>query len=68
MESANNVIVGIEDERLQPFPSTRKPSPIRTLAAAGDEEACPGSGESAIQSRKNAGLRDGRVNGLNNAG
>jgi hypothetical protein len=38
------------------------------LARRRYEEACPGSGESAIQSRQNAGLSDERVNGLNNAG
>jgi hypothetical protein len=53
---------------IAPFPSTRKPSPIRMLARRRYEEACPGSGESAIQSRQNAGLSDERVNGLNNAG
>jgi hypothetical protein len=38
------------------------------LARRRYKEACPGSGESTIQSRQNAGLSDERVNGLNNAG
>jgi Transposase DDE domain group 1 len=53
---------------IRPFPSTRKPSPIRMLARRRYKKACPRSGESANQSRQNAGLSDGRVNELNNAG
>jgi hypothetical protein len=50
------------------FPSTRKPSPNRTLARRRRRRGVLGKRRNAIQSRQNAGLSDGRANGLNNAG